>query len=76
MPDFGSAWLKLLVLILSAGSAALCVGLVRWQALHTKILSQPVHRSLHTNPTPVGGGIAIIACWAVMIINLVTLGLE
>ena len=65
-----------LVYFVVAASAAVLslglVGLVRSAALRHRILDAPNERSLHTEPTPRGGGIAIViaslggiwVCWA------------
>jgi UDP-N-acetylmuramyl pentapeptide phosphotransferase/UDP-N-acetylglucosamine-1-phosphate transferase len=36
---------------------------IRHYALRKKLLSIPNERSLHVNPTPVGGGLAIVSTW-------------
>lgn len=66
------------LLAVSAAAAALLslalVGLVRRVALRRRILDSPNERSLHSQPTPRGGGVAIVGvsltgillCWALV----------
>ena len=50
------------VLFFAATAASfLLTGIIRRYALRNAILDKPNERSLHTNPTPRGGGLAIVA---------------
>jgi Fuc2NAc and GlcNAc transferase len=57
-------YLKIIILslILTAASFILTY-LIRQLALRKKILSVPNHRSLHDEPVPQGGGLAIVIVW-------------
>ena len=66
------------LLVVAAAAAALLsltlVSLVRRAALRLRILDSPTERSLHSQPTPRGGGVAIVVvslsgillCWALV----------
>lgn len=56
--------MKIILLILSLGFCSfLLTFLIRRFALKNKIVSIPNERSLHVNPTPLGGGLAIVITW-------------
>ncbi|GGF31097.1 glycosyl transferase [Aliidongia dinghuensis] len=50
-------------------------GGVLWWLKHRQILDEPNHRSSHTNPTPRGGGLALVPILAVAWAGLAALGL-
>jgi UDP-N-acetylmuramyl pentapeptide phosphotransferase/UDP-N-acetylglucosamine-1-phosphate transferase len=54
--------IELIILALALCSFLLTY-LIRRIALKNKIVSIPNERSLHVNPTPVGGGLAIVITW-------------
>ncbi len=54
------AWLWVFALSLSL------TGLLRWYALHRKVLDVPNQRSSHKVPTPRGGGMAIVVAFLVV----------
>ena len=55
---------KFLIIILLLGFLSfLLTSYIRRFALRRKIVSVPNERSLHGQPTPVGGGLAIVTCW-------------
>ena len=54
--------IELIILILAFCSFFLTY-IIRRIALKNKIVSIPNERSLHVNPTPVGGGLAIVITW-------------
>jgi Fuc2NAc and GlcNAc transferase len=56
-----------LELVSVVGASTLMTGLMRRHALVTKLLDRPNERSSHTQPTPRGGGVAIVvACTALI----------
>ena len=52
--------LEATALLLAAGGSWLLTGLARRYALHRQILDHPGDRSLHSAPTPRGGGVGIV----------------
>jgi UDP-N-acetylmuramyl pentapeptide phosphotransferase/UDP-N-acetylglucosamine-1-phosphate transferase len=52
-----------LIILALAFCSFLLTYLIRRIALKNKIVSIPNERSLHVNPTPVGGGLAIVITW-------------
>jgi len=52
-----------LIILALAFCSFLLTYLIRHFALRNKIVSIPNERSLHVNPTPVGGGLAIVITW-------------
>lgn len=56
--------MKIILLIISLGFCSFVLTyFIRRFALKNKIISIPNERSLHVNPTPVGGGLAIVITW-------------
>ena len=47
--------------------AVLLTSMVRKLAMQTQMLAIPTHRSSHSIPTPVGGGIALVLTYCVML---------
>ncbi len=66
--------LALVLFAAAAGVSYLLTGLIRRHALRNAILDKPNERSLHTNPTPRGGGAAIIVSVVASTIVLHLLG--
>lgn len=52
--------LGLTVFLCATASSCVLTGAIRGYALRNKILDEPNARSLHTEPTPRGGGVAIV----------------
>jgi len=52
--------------------AVLLTGLVRELAAHTQLLAMPSSRGLHSSPTPVGGGVAIVLTYMVALVYIAT----
>lgn len=50
----------LVLLAVSYVTAVMLTGLLRAAALHIGFLDKPVARSSHSNPTPIGGGLAVV----------------
>lgn len=63
----------LLPLVLSGIVGWVLTGAVRRYALRTALLDHPGARSSHTEPTPRGGGVAIVGCYlaALLLLSLV-----
>ena len=63
---------QLLIVILAAGLALswLLTALVRRYVLHAQILDLPNERSSHTEPTPRGGGVAIVLSCLLMVLGM------
>jgi Fuc2NAc and GlcNAc transferase len=66
--------LALVLFVAATGMSYLLTGLIRRYALRNAILDKPNERSLHTNPTPRGGGAAIVASLVASTIALYLLG--
>src|ERR1700747_1980284 len=64
-----------LALLLVAVAAALCAGLIvaLLPALRRHALAKPNARSSHVEPTPQGGGIAVVVATAIVALAAVTL---
>ncbi len=63
-----------LVVLLVFVVAWLLTGAVRRWALHTQLIDRPNERSSHVVPTPRGGGVAIVAAFALGIAGLAAAG--
>ncbi|HLZ65434.1 MAG TPA: glycosyltransferase family 4 protein [Aliidongia sp.] len=63
--------LTLLCLVVSL----VATGGVLWWLRHRQILDEPNHRSSHTNPTPRGGGLALVPVLAVAWVVIAILGM-
>jgi Fuc2NAc and GlcNAc transferase len=55
--------LEIMALLLSAPAAWALTGATRRYALRTELLDHPGERSSHSQPTPRGGGLAIVSCF-------------
>ena len=65
------AELTLLCLVVSL----VATGGVLWWLRHRRILDEPNHRSSHTNPTPRGGGLALVPVLALAWVVIAILGM-
>lgn len=55
--------------------SALCVGVVRRYAIRARLVDHPNERSSHSNPTPRGGGLAIVLLGSLAVVSCWLLGL-
>ena len=60
-------WLLLLLFIFAFIFSWLITRMIRKWAISKRLLDKPNTRSAHTKITPLGGGIAIVTCWYIII---------